>query len=191
MHRKRTFTTGEVANYCGVNFRTVIRWIDRGHLKAFQLPGRGDRRVELDDLLAFLKKNGMPLPEDLVPLNNRILIVDDDENLCDTISVTLGDAGYETSVANDGLEVGCLLESFSPAVMILDLNIPGLDGKQVIKFIRSRDTLAALKIVVISGMDADEIAKVYDDGADAYLKKPFRGRELLDVLGKLISEKVA
>jgi excisionase family DNA binding protein len=62
---KRTLTTGEIAHYCGVNFRTVIRWIKRGYLNAFQLPGRGDNRVEVGDFLAFLERHNIPIPEEL------------------------------------------------------------------------------------------------------------------------------
>ena len=62
---KRTLTTGEIAQYCGVNFRTVIRWIKRGYLNAFQLPGRGDNRVEIGDFMAFLEKHNIPIPEEL------------------------------------------------------------------------------------------------------------------------------
>ena len=62
---KRTLTTGEIAHYCGVNFRTVIRWIKRGYLNAFQLPGRGDNRVEMRDFLAFLERHNLPIPEEL------------------------------------------------------------------------------------------------------------------------------
>jgi excisionase family DNA binding protein len=61
---KRTLTTGEIAQYCGVNFRTVIRWIKRGYLDAFQLPGRGDNRIEVEDFLVFLKKNNIPIPKE-------------------------------------------------------------------------------------------------------------------------------
>ena len=57
MNDKRTLTTGEIANYCGVNFRTVIRWIQRGQLRAYQLPGRGDNRVEVHNFIAFLREN--------------------------------------------------------------------------------------------------------------------------------------
>lgn len=62
---KRAFTTGEIANYCGVNFRTVIRWIKRGHLNAYQLPGRGDNRIALEELVDFLERYNMPVPPEL------------------------------------------------------------------------------------------------------------------------------
>ncbi len=65
--KKRNLTTGDIAKLCGVNFRTVIRWIQRGHLKAFQLPGRGDNRVQVADFIEFLNENNMPIPEELQP----------------------------------------------------------------------------------------------------------------------------
>ena len=61
---KRSFTTGEVAYFCGVSFRTVIQWIKRGHLNAYQLPGRGDNRIGVGDLLNFMEEYGMPIPEE-------------------------------------------------------------------------------------------------------------------------------
>ena len=63
--KKRVLTTGEVADYCGVNFRTVIRWIKRGQLDAYQLPGRGDNRIEVDDFIDFLITHKMPVPDEL------------------------------------------------------------------------------------------------------------------------------
>ena len=63
--KKRILTTGEIAEYCGVNFRTVIRWIKRGHLEAYQLPGRGDNRIKVEDFIHFLDEHKMPIPDDL------------------------------------------------------------------------------------------------------------------------------
>jgi excisionase family DNA binding protein len=50
---KQALTTGEAAKYCGVNFRTVIRWIERGHLDAYKLPGRGDNRIPVDTFVDY------------------------------------------------------------------------------------------------------------------------------------------
>ncbi len=63
--QKDIFTTGDIAKYLGVNFRTVGRWIKKGYLKAFQLPGRGDNRVTREDFFEFLQEHGMPVPEEL------------------------------------------------------------------------------------------------------------------------------
>ena len=65
MREKQALTTGEVAKYCGVNFRTVIRWIERGHLDAYKLPGRGDNRIPVESFVDFLNNNNMPVPEEL------------------------------------------------------------------------------------------------------------------------------
>lgn len=62
---KHTLTTGDIAQYCDVNSRTVIRWIRRGHLRAYQLPGRGDNRIDVEDFLDFLWQHKMPVPEEL------------------------------------------------------------------------------------------------------------------------------
>lgn len=64
MLERQVLTTGEIAKYCGVNSRTVIRWIERGHLRAYHLPGRGDSRVEVQDFLDFLRRHQMPVPEE-------------------------------------------------------------------------------------------------------------------------------
>ncbi|ASP40977.1 hypothetical protein CHH28_17240 [Bacterioplanes sanyensis] len=66
MREKQALTTGEVAKFCGVNFRTVIRWIERGHLQAYKLPGRGDNRIPVNGFVEFLKDNHMPVPDELL-----------------------------------------------------------------------------------------------------------------------------
>jgi excisionase family DNA binding protein len=93
---RRNLTTGEIAELCGVNFRTVIRWIQRGHLKAFQLPGRGDNRVPIDDFIEFLRANDMPLPPDLRGEVRSVLLIGfaDDER-----------ASADEVLRADGLEV--------------------------------------------------------------------------------------
>ena len=59
--KKKALTTGEVASYCGVNFRTVIRWIEKGYIESFKLPGRGDNRIRVDHFVNFLHHNKMPV----------------------------------------------------------------------------------------------------------------------------------
>jgi len=61
----KTLSTGEIAKLCDVNLRTVIRWIERGALKGFKLPGRGNNRVRVEDFLAFLVEHEIPIPAEL------------------------------------------------------------------------------------------------------------------------------
>ena len=74
---KEVLTTGEVARYCGVNFRTVIRWIKKGHLNSYQLPGRGDNRIPVNDFLSFLRENRIPVPVEYRECSKTVIIVED------------------------------------------------------------------------------------------------------------------
>ena len=183
---KTSLTSGEIAGYCGVNFRTVIRWIKRGHLKAYQLPGRGDNRVDVHDFLDFLRDHEMPIPEEFREYSRRILIVDDDEPTAKNIQRTLRRAGFETDIANDGFQAGTLAKSFSPAMMTLDLDMPGLSGLDVIKFVRSSDELRHIKVLTVSAMPRDELEKALTVGADDVLEKPFANADLVGKVKELL-----
>ncbi|MCF7853765.1 MAG: helix-turn-helix domain-containing protein [Candidatus Pacebacteria bacterium] len=54
---KRALSTGQFAKYCGVGHRTVLRWIKVGFIDAFQIPGRGDNRIPLEEALRFLEEH--------------------------------------------------------------------------------------------------------------------------------------
>jgi excisionase family DNA binding protein len=185
MPEKRVLTTGDIAKYCGVNFRTVIRWIERGHLKAHQLPGRGDNRVEVRDFLAFLRSHDMPIPEEFLDRSRRVLIVEDDPAMSAAIQRTLKRAGFETRVASDGFRAGTLLGTFLPGVMTLDLRMPGIPGLDVLKFVRLAERLRDIRILVVSAMPRKELDEALAAGADDVLEKPFRNPELLEKVTRL------
>lgn len=186
----KTFTTGEIAKFCDVNLRTVIRWIDKGELEGFKLPGRGNNRVTEQAFFDFMKKHNMPIPQELsqgaVVNHDRILIVDDEEQLAKSIQRVLRGAGYKTSFALDGFRAGSKLMKEKPALMTLDLSMPGIDGFDVIQFVKSSEELSATKILVISALDENHLQRAISLGADAYLQKPFVNSELLAEIEKLI-----
>lgn len=183
--KRRVLTTGEIAQYCGVNFRTVIRWIKRGHLEAYQLPGRGDNRVEIHAFLRFLKDHHMPIPEELGPSSPRVLIVEDEPAMANTIQRLLHRHGFETSIALSGVHAGTLLESFSPSVMTLDLKMPGLGGLDVLKFVRQSEHLKGIKILVVSAMPRRELEEALAAGANDVLEKPFENDILVEKISRL------
>jgi CheY-like chemotaxis protein len=182
---KRNLTTGDIAKMCGVNFRTVIRWIQRGHLKAFQLPGRGDNRVLIRDFIDFLNANDMPIPEELQPQAHKVLIVEDDERMAQAISRALKRKGFETKIAHDGFEAGTMAVSYNPAVMTLDLRMPGIGGIEVLEKIRSDPEMVGLKVLVVSAMPQQELDEARAAGADDVLEKPFKNKDLVERVGKL------
>lgn len=198
----KALTTGEVAKYCDVNFRTVIRWIERGVLEAYQLPGRGDNRVPVKAFIKFLKENQMPIPEDFISVesaisadntisenqmetNNKVLIIDDQEEMARTIARVLKRLGYQTEIAENGFIAGVLLLSYKPALVTLDLRMPGLNGFDVLKFIKGREELNALKVLIISGEKSTELEKAISEGADDALAKPFNNQDLEEKVKRL------
>ena len=133
---KKSLTTGEIANYCQVNLRTVIRWIDKGKLKGYKLPGRGNNRVDIDNFLLFLKEYNMPIPDELSLLTtaDNILIVDDEPAMANAIGRVLKMNQFECEIAHSAFEAGMLLTSFKPKLITLDLSMPSIDGYKVIVF---------------------------------------------------------
>ncbi|MCA9186306.1 MAG: response regulator [Pirellulaceae bacterium] len=179
MHPKRVLTTGEIARYCAVHFRTVLRWIERGELRAYKLPGRGDNRVKLEDFLDFLSVHEMPVPEGVRQHTNRVLVVEDEPRMARSIRRVLERAGFEVATANDGFRAGTYLTTFCPAVVTLDLQMPGLTGMDVLAFIRETPGQERVKILVVSGLDDESLQEAIDAGADEALAKPFENDDLV------------
>lgn len=119
MREKQALTTGEVAKFCGVNFRTVIRWIERGHLEAYKLPGRGDNRIPVESFIAFLQQNNMPVPLELTSSERHLLVlVDSEEHHTDLASLARR-TGWEVTLTRDPLQFGYLLAKQQPQALIV------------------------------------------------------------------------
>jgi len=177
---REVLTTTEVGKYCGVNFRTVIRWIERGHLKAYRLPGRGDHRIEIHDFLEFLKSNQIPVPPEFQSSNRSVLIVEDCEEMATAMKRVLSRQNYDVTVATDGLKAGVFLATKKPGIMTLDLCLPGLSGEEVIEFVRNSEGLEDTKILIVSALSVEELERAKSRGAQDYLQKPFSNDVLLE-----------
>jgi CheY-like chemotaxis protein len=184
---KRNLTTGDIAKLCGVNFRTVIRWIQRGHLKAFQLPGRGDNRVQVADFIEFLNENNMPIPEELQPSKTRVLIVESDEKVASSMERALQRAGYETRLATDGFSAGALLGSFRPSVMTVDVGMKGIDGARAIRLMREDSRLALSKVIAVTAARTSrkKQEQLRAAGADGVLNRPLNNEDLVRTITDL------
>ena len=187
----KTLTTGEAAALCGVNFRTVIRWIEKGLLVAHRLPGRGDHRIQVADFVQFLEQNNIPVPEPLLETQPKtVLAIDDESDVTRAYYRTLKRAGLEVVAANDGFNAGVKLLSLKPALVILDLKMPNVDGFQVLQFIRTEPSLKGIKVLVASGLNDELLAKALSAGANAVLAKPFSNQVLLDEVARLLRIKL-
>lgn len=182
----KTLSTGEIAKLCDVNLRTVIRWIERGALKGFKLPGRGNNRVRVEDFLAFLVEHEIPIPAELQEENRKVLVVDDEPAIARALQRVLRKHGLVAEVAADGFQAGTKLMKERPLLVTLDLSMPGLSGYDVLSFVRETPEISSTKILVISALGGDALQKAIDLGADAILNKPFDNQELVDVINQLV-----
>ncbi len=107
----------------------------------------------------------------------KILIVDDDVNICELLRLYLEKDGFETTVANDGETAVKYAEKFSPDLILLDIMLPGLDGWQVCREIRKTSEVPIIMLTA-KGETFDKILGL-ELGADDYVSKPFDTKEVI------------
>jgi two-component system, OmpR family, response regulator len=178
---KTVFTTGEAAKICKVSQQTIIRCFDSGQLKGFRVPGSRFRRIPRDQLFSFMRDNGIPT-DALESGKRKVLVVDDDQDLVELmVDVFERDGRFDVKTANNGFDAGMLTKEFRPDLVVLDVMLPDINGKEVCQRVRADDTLEEVKIICISGMvEQDKVADLKASGADDFLQKPFTVDRLLE-----------
>ena len=107
----------------------------------------------------------------------KILIVDDDENIAELISLYLTKECFETMIVNDGETALSAVESFAPNLILLDLMLPGIDGYQVCREVRAK-YVTPIIMLSAKGEIFDKVLGL-ELGADDYMEKPFDSKELV------------
>ena len=181
MSTKTVFTTGEAAKICKVSQQTIIRCFDNGSLKGFRVPGSRFRRIPRHELFSFMRDNGIPT-DALESGKRKALIVDDDQDLVELLADAFArDGRFDVKTANNGFDAGMLVKEFRPDVVVLDIMLPDINGKEVCQRVRGDKTLEQVKIICISGMvEQDKIADLRAAGADDFMQKPFQVDKLLE-----------
>ena len=121
---KTVFTTGEAAEVCNVSQQTIIRSFDAGRLAGFKVPGSKFRRIPREELVRFMRSNGMPL-EVISARSARVLCVCDADLGAELRRAFDGAEGFDLRVCEDGFEGGLLCERLRPACLILDGSVLG------------------------------------------------------------------
>ena len=112
--------------------------------------------------------------------NSRILVVDDDPALLQTISIVLKEQGYDVTTAEDGQRMLEALEQQAPDLLLLDVLMPHMDGFQLLERLKSDDRYSDIPVLMVSSLPAEEATvRTLGLGAADYIRKPFRVRELL------------
>lgn len=180
---KDVLTTGEVAKICNVAPRTVSKWFDSGALHGYRIPGSKDRRIPLNQLIRFMKHHGMPL-NGLMTGSSRIMIVDDEQDIVEVLEKILEDeAKYEVEVAKGGFAAGITAEKYRPHVILLDMHLRDLDGRELAKHVKANPDLQLTKVIAMSGkMSDEELKALTNQGFDGFLKKPFHVRQVIEAI---------
>src|SRR5213592_2723504 len=109
----------------------------------------------------------------------KVLLVDDEDSLRKVMRDLLERDGYDVSEARDGVQALDQIDRVGPDIIVLDLNLPGLDGYGVLSHLRSRPATASIPVIVLTAKgDEDNEVRVFELGADDFLTKPFRARAL-------------
>ena len=109
-----------------------------------------------------------------------ILVVEDEKDILDLVSFNLRQAGFKVIQAREGLEGLRLAQTHSPGLIVLDLMLPGLDGKEICRRLRQSENTRGIPVVMLTAL-ATETDRVigFEIGADDYITKPFSPRELV------------
>ena len=181
---KDVLTTGEVARICKVAPRTVTKWFDSGQLRGYRIPGSKDRRIPVTQLIRFMRQNNMPLDGMMHFTKTRILIVDDESEIVDMLRDLLSQqTTYDVQVARNGFEAGLAAERIKPHVILLDINLGDINGKDVCKLVRMNPELQMTKVVAMSGQLTDDEAKaLLTQGFEGFIKKPFTIQQVIQAI---------
>ncbi|HVV99990.1 MAG TPA: response regulator [Planctomycetaceae bacterium] len=128
-----------------------------------------------------MKENGIPT-DALESGKRKALIVDDDVELVELIRDALeADGRFEVRIANNGFDAGMMVKEYHPDVIVLDVMLPDINGKEVCQRVRSDSALDDVRIICISGMvEQDKINELMAAGANAFQQKPFEVEHLIE-----------
>ena len=178
---KTVFTTGEAAKICKVSQQTIIRCFDNGQLKGFRVPGSKFRRIPREALYKFMRDNNIPT-DALESGKRKVLLVDDDPELVETMYKALQEDGrFEVRMASNGFDAGMMVKEYRPDLIVLDVMLPDINGKEVCHRVRADTSMEDVRIICISGMiEDDKIQELKLAGADDFVAKPFDVDILID-----------
>jgi len=125
-----------------------------------------------------------PVRTGIAPL---VLVADDNDAVRGAVASIVGRLGYRVAVAADGEEALRLVRGLEPSLLVLDVDMPGLDGLEVVRRVRESEAIGRTPIVVMSAFaEKRNLEAGLDAGAATYLVKPFRVQELVDSLAALL-----
>jgi CheY-like chemotaxis protein len=124
--------------------------------------------------------------------SRRVLVAEDDAGVRDLIRTRLNAAGYDTHTAHDGLEAVQRIRELRPDGMVLDINMPGMDGFGVLEAIRADANVKHTRVLVLTARHAaDDVKRAVALGAKDFLTKPFNENQLIVRVARLLRAPIA
>ena len=178
---KPVFTTGEAARICRLSQQTIIRYFDNGRLKGFRVPGSSDRRILRSDLFQLMRRRRIPTSI-ADGHTQRVLVIDNDKAFIRSPrTIVDGETRFDVRTVSTGFDARLLSARFRPHLVLLDFQMPGLDGRQVCRRLHANPRLQETKIIIVSDVDSSEkIRELATIGADDFLRKPVDALTLHD-----------
>jgi CheY-like chemotaxis protein len=126
-----------------------------------------------------------PQDGDAAPAAPLIMIVDDDPEVRELCDLLLERAGYQRTIASSGEEAVSLLEQVTPQLIVLDLNMPGMDGWSVAALVRKHERTARIPILVMTGLTQNVENAARRAGATAFVLKPIDAKRFVKEVKRL------
>jgi DNA-binding response OmpR family regulator len=121
----------------------------------------------------------------------RVLIVDDDKVIQQLLEVNLELEGYEVAKASNGEEALAMVHDFAPDLVLLDVMMPKLDGREVCRRIKSDPATGGIPVIFLSARAQDmDVTSGLELGASAYITKPFDPVDLLETVSKVLDGEI-
>ncbi len=157
MNQPKALSTAEAAHELGVSIKTVQQWMEKGLLSGWKTPG-GHRRVRLDEVRQLAEERQRAKRNSIGNIC-KVLVIEDDPDICrlyDIMSRTWR-TPTEMHFAHDGMAGLIALGKLVPDFVVVDLNIPKVDGYQLIQSLHQQFDPQALRYCVVTGLSKDDI----------------------------------
>jgi two-component system, sensor histidine kinase len=149
---------------------------NQGSTFTVRLPLAAGPPIQSDGIVAH------PIPK---PTEKRVLVVDDNDDAAEMLSLMLEQGGYETMVVHDGPAAIDAAHTLTPDIVILDIGLPGINGYEVAEHIRADASLPDVALIALTGWGSpDDRRKALAAGFDVHLTKPVTAEDLHDALGR-------
>jgi two-component system, OmpR family, response regulator VicR len=189
--------TLRIARLCQVTPATVAHWIDQGYLKGHRTP-TGHRRVDVEDLVAFLREHGMPVPPDLeneVPEpREAIVVVEDDKSYGKMLlrAIQTSDLKADVTLAPTGMDGLLEIGRVHPTVIVLDYTLPDLNAPEVVeRLMAPGNQLDAEVLIVTGGVQDSDIARLHALGVKEIVQKADGIDAVVGAIGKALARQRA